>query len=138
LIVCGDSNTGVHLAAKGKRDLIKERFWRKVLERFVASGKSRNKFCAEEGLSTDLFVYWSKVIPERDAEAAASEEAAVVETVPEVFVPIAVADNSNEQIGGQRRAVAEIVFAGGSIFLFNGVDSTVLTSLFMALREAAQ
>jgi hypothetical protein len=124
------------LPGKGNRDLAKEFFWRKALERFAASGKGRAKFCAEEGLSADLLVYWTKAIHERDT-AVAGKKLAPSQITPEAFVPITVTDHSNHQSDKQHRAVAEVVFADGSVFLFKGVDSAMLKALFQALRETA-
>jgi hypothetical protein len=124
------------LAGKGKRDLDKEQFWRKALERFTASGKTRAKFCAEEGLSADLLVYWTKAIHERDT-AVAERKTAPSQITPDTFVPITVTDHSNHQSAERQRAVAEVVFAGGSVFLFKGVDSAMLKALFQALMEIA-
>jgi len=66
----------------GKRDLVKERFWRKAIERFRASGKTRSKFCADESLSVDMLVYWGKVISDRDAELATEDSALALELMP--------------------------------------------------------
>ncbi len=117
---------------KGKRDLVKERFWRKAIERYRVSGKTRAKFCADESLSVDMLVYWGKVISERDAELACKDSAVVA---PKLFVPITVADQNSSQGETRQKAIAEIVLSSGSIFLFNGVDSVLLKALFQALRE---
>ncbi|CAN5140462.1 hypothetical protein BH10CYA1_BH10CYA1_58560 [soil metagenome] len=116
---------------KGKRDLVKERFWRKAIERYRASGKTRSKFCTDESLSADMLVYWSKVISERDAELI-SEDSVIA---PKFFVPVTVADQDCPQSGTHQKAIAEIVLSSGSIFLFKGVDSVLLKALFQALRE---
>jgi hypothetical protein len=130
---CCDSNTVCNLPRKGKRDLVKERFWRKALERFRSSGKTRAKFCADEGLNGDTLVYWSRVISERDAELVDETSDAALG----VFVPIAVTDHGNQQNGGHQKAIAQVVFSEGSIFLFNGIDCAMLKALFQALRETA-
>ncbi len=116
---------------KGKRDLVKERFWRKAIERFRASGKTRSKFCADESLSVDMLVYWGKVISARDAELVTEDSV----LAPKFFVPITVADQDSPQSETHQKAVAEIVLSSGSIFLFKGVDSVLLKALFQALRE---
>lgn len=116
---------------KGKRDLVKERFWRKAIERFRASGKTRSKFCADESLSVDMLVYWGKVISARDAELVTEDSV----LAPKFFVPITVADQDSPQNGTHQKAIAEIVLSSGSIFLFKGVDSVLLKALFQALRE---
>ena len=110
---------------------MKERFWRKAIERFRASGKTRSKFCADESLSVDMLVYWTKVISERDAELVTEDS----KFAPKFFVPITVADEDSSQGGTHQKAIAEIVLSSGSIFLFKGVDSVLLKALFQALRE---
>ncbi len=80
-----------------------------------------------------MLVYWTKVIQERDAALVHDTS----EIRSEVFVPIAVTDHGNQQIGGQHKAIAEVVFSGGSILLFKGVDSAMLKALLQALRETA-
>jgi hypothetical protein len=79
-----------------------------------------------------MLVYWTKVVSARDEELV--EETS--EIAAEVFVPIAITDRGNQQNGGYPRAMAQVVFSEGSIFLFQGVDCAMLKALFQALREA--
>jgi hypothetical protein len=111
---------------------VKERFWRKAIERFRSSGKTRSEFCADESLRVDMLVYWSKVISERDGELVTEDSV----LAPKFFVPITVADHDSPQSRTHQQAIAEIVFSSGSILLFKGVDSVLLKALFQALRES--
>jgi hypothetical protein len=52
------------------RDPAKEHRWRQILRDWKVSGKSRNQFCRERGLSTNTFDYWRREIAQRDAEPA--------------------------------------------------------------------
>lgn len=118
---------------QGKRDLAKERYWRKALARFATSGKTRAEFCAAEALATHAFDYWQRVILERDAEPQGNDPSH--ETESTTFVPIVVAEHAARS-NVRQLAAAEIVFAGGSVFLFSGIDSATLVALFRALRES--
>ena len=63
--------------AKHQRDPAKEAYWRKVLQRFSASGLSVREFCKREQLTESAFYAWRRTIGERD-EAGNS---------PPAFVP---------------------------------------------------
>lgn len=55
--------------ANVRRDLVKERRWRGVLRRRLASGLSVRAFCRREGLCEPSFYAWRRTIGERDARA---------------------------------------------------------------------
>jgi hypothetical protein len=122
------------LPVRGKRDLAKEKFWRKALERFAASGKSRPQFCADEGLAVHAFDYWNRVILDRNAQQQAEDSSGRPD--PVTFLPVLIPEErSNRQASGSQQPVAEIVFAGGSVLLFNGIGSAMLRDLLRAVRE---
>jgi hypothetical protein len=125
--------------AKGKRDLAREQYWREILARFSDSGKTRAQFCKDEGHKVDLFCYWTKVIPQRDAELKQAR-ASVKKKAPAAFVPVTVTDDICRPIQetNKRQAVAQINFSGGSVLLFENVDFALLKSLLQALKETAQ
>jgi hypothetical protein len=51
-----------------QRDPAKEPFWRHAFQDWKASGKTRNPFCVDRGLSRHAFDYWRSEIAKRDAE----------------------------------------------------------------------
>ena len=73
--------------AKGqKRDLKRETYWRKTLERFGKSGLSVRGFCEREKLSEPSFYHWRRVLQQRDEEQRCDGPA---------FVPVVVRDESS-------------------------------------------
>ena len=42
------------------RDVVKERFWRGVIQRLEASGLGTRRFCEREGLSEDRLYWWRR------------------------------------------------------------------------------
>ena len=120
----------------GKRDLAKEQFWRRALARFATSGKTRAKFCDDEGLSSHVFKYWDEVILERDAERHA-QQARAVEFSTEAFIPVFVAEKSANEPPDHSKPVVEFVFTGGHALVFKSVDLATLKMLLLAIRETA-
>jgi hypothetical protein len=70
------------------RDPAKEHRWRQILRDWNASGKSRNQFCRERGLSTHTFDYWRREIAQRDAERAPAPTSTPVKSPPAPATPI--------------------------------------------------
>jgi len=56
---------------KGKRDLSKERHWRRMVRRWRSSGLSVRDFCDWQALSEPCFYAWRRELAKRDREAAA-------------------------------------------------------------------
>jgi transposase len=54
---------------RSQRDPAKEPFWRQAFQDWQASGKTRNPFCADRGLSRHAFDYWRSEIAKRDTES---------------------------------------------------------------------
>jgi hypothetical protein len=52
------------------RDAAKERFWRRMVRRWQASGLSVRAYCAQHRLSQPAFYAWRRTLAQRDAEAA--------------------------------------------------------------------
>lgn len=116
---------------QGKRDQEKEAFWRKAITRFGASGISPPKFCEREGLKEANFRYWRETILKRDAENASKNR--VVKVTPEQsFVPIA---TPNRLASTPEKLVAELIFSGGSLLFFHGIDQETLRLLVRTMRE---
>lgn len=70
--------------ANSRRDLAKERRWRELVERQLASGLSARAFCRREGLSEASFYAWRRTLDERDGQRGASAKSCPA------FVPVAV------------------------------------------------
>lgn len=124
------------MRGRSKRDPVKEQFWRKALARFATSGLTAAQFCQREGLSRDLLRYWDEVIAERDKERRL-EERQRVQGTDQTFLPVTVSSQKGHDRlpGTQQMAVAEIVFSGGSVFIFNGITADTLRVLCLAMRE---
>jgi hypothetical protein len=71
---------------KGERDPIKERYWRKVLADWHASGMFAKEFCIKNNIHYNNFVNWRKRLPER--EPGVADEREPLETV--CFAPVRV------------------------------------------------
>ena len=65
-----------------QRDEGKERFWRRVLQRWRRSGLTVRDFCSAQALAEASFYAWRRTIAERDQQATAG--------IPPVFVPLRV------------------------------------------------
>jgi hypothetical protein len=48
------------------RDLTKERYWRRVIRQFEASGLGVRRFCQREGLSEHRLHWWRRTLRQRD------------------------------------------------------------------------
>lgn len=120
------------MRGSSRRDQQKEQFWRKALARFGRSGLSPGTFCKQEGLNPDLLRYWKETIARRDTESQ-DVEAVHVKVADATFVPVVV--SSDRRPGTQQMPVAEIIFAGGSVFLFNGITADTVRALWLALRS---
>ena len=48
------------------RDASKERYWRRVIRRFEASGLGVRRFCEREGLSEHRLYWWRRKLRQRD------------------------------------------------------------------------
>jgi len=60
MVVGGDVGMAI-----GGRDLTKEKYWQEIIERQRRSGKNQSQFCKDEGLASDKFSYWNKVLNKR-------------------------------------------------------------------------
>src|SRR6516165_5990369 len=55
-------------------DAVKERKWRRVLERWRRSGLSIRAFCGAEGIGEHLFYWWRRELARRDQHKAAAHK----------------------------------------------------------------
>jgi hypothetical protein len=106
-------DAGVRMPKKGERDPIKERYWRKVLADWRASGMFAKEYCIKHNVHYNNFVNWRKRIPERDAEFANEQES--LDTV--CFAPVRV---SNSEAATDRVA-CEISLIAMEVALPNGI-----------------
>lgn len=81
------------------RDLGKERFWRRQVNRWQASGQTIRDWCRREGLAEHNFHAWRRTLAERDRERTTARRPSAA------FVSVEVVDGTAQPI--------EIVLAGG-------------------------
>jgi hypothetical protein len=55
------------------RDAAKERYWRRLIRRHVASGLGSRRFCAQEGVPEHQFHWWRRTLRDRDRRAAGGQ-----------------------------------------------------------------
>lgn len=99
---------------KGERDPFKERYWRKALADWEASGLSAKRFCDENDVHYTGFMNWKKRLAQRDAEMV--REVDVSETVD--FTPVRVVGNESlhESSMVEKHATAlEVVLPNGIV-----------------------
>lgn len=102
-----------------QRELAKEKFWRKTIRAFAASGQSVRAFCRARQLSEPSFYAWRRTLARRDAATPAAPG----------FVPVRLADAMSVPM--------EIVLAGGrSIRLRPPVGRAALVEIVAALESA--
>lgn len=112
-----------------KHNPSREAFWRNALARFAASGMSDTQFCIQEGFYQPTFDYWKSVMLEQDGALPSTSG-----KPRQTFLPLVVSDGRSAD-RAERKPVAEILFAGGSILVFDGIDVKTVVSLLKAVRE---
>ena len=75
----------------GSRDLKKEEYWQEIIGRQRQSGKNQSQFCMDEGLASDKFSYWKKVLNKRYKAKKPTQLLDNKINIP--FVPLTVQDN---------------------------------------------
>jgi transposase-like protein len=133
------------MARQGKRDLSKERFWRRMvgLWRRCRPVTVRD-FCAEHGLSEPSFYSWRRTLAQRDGKIPAtprqlgerSEHATQRKDRPQdeqpAFVPLTVLPSPSDLPA----APLELVLPSGHILrLPPGFDAATLSRLLVVLQE---
>jgi hypothetical protein len=122
----------------GKRDAAKEMFWRRTLARYVTSGLTIAEFCKKEGLERHTFYHWRETIPERDATREQAKSLPDGKTDDRCFVPVTIRSNSASADPIHRQVVAELIFSGGSVLVFDGIGADTLRTLVQSLAEGTQ
>jgi hypothetical protein len=132
----------------GKRNPEKERFWRDKIERQRTSGLSQSEFCTREGVNSGTFNCWIHILERRDEEAreaavaakrAASKKkwrAKSKRKKEPLFVAVGPPSNGNNLQLPNNKA-AEIVFPGGRIIIFVGMEIALVQAIIQALKEEA-
>ena len=105
------------------RDRGKERFWRRVVRQWRASGLSIRDFCREEGLPEGNFYAWRRILAQRDAEKP-------------VFVPVqVVAEPSMPTRPDEVAAALEVILVcGRRLRVGPGFDAATLQRLLPLLE----
>ena len=103
------------MAAK-RRDLQRERSWRRVMSDFRASGLGVRDYCLRHGLVESSFHYWRRELDRRATETAAP-----------AFVPVTVVS----------AATIEVRCPSGHVVSLPSADRDTLRHLFAALVPEA-
>jgi len=122
----------------GRRDLAKANFWRQIITRQKASGKSQKKFCKDEDLNHHSFQSWQQILKRRDAEdrRPQSKKKAAPNEAQEPFVRIIVPEaHEASESNSVDDLVAEIECDGLKIRIFRGIDSESIHAIFNAVQE---
>jgi len=99
---------------KGERDPFKERYWRKALADWQASGLSAKRFCDENDVHYTGFMNWRKKLAQRDAEMVREVESS--DTVG--FAPVRVVGNessSENSMVAKHATALEVVLPNGIV-----------------------
>jgi transposase len=109
------------LSAK-QRDAGKERFWRRLVRQWQASGLSVRAFCAREGLTEPSFYAWRRALTERDTQPG--------------FVPVRVAAEGNAAGSDDAARALELHLPLGRVLRIGmGFDAATLRRLLALLEE---
>lgn len=111
------------------RDPGKERFWRRMIQRWRRSGMSARAFCEDQGLSEPSLYAWQRTLRQRDAQATR-------------FVPVQVLAGDGDETSpaatdaGAALAALELIVAGGRrLRIGAGFDESTLRRLLALLEE---
>lgn len=108
--------------AKHKRDLKRERVWRRHIAGQQRSGQTVRAYCEAHRLRETSFYFWRTEIAKRDAEAKAAP----------AFVPVAVIDTP-----AHPDAPIDVRLAGGHrLRVRAGCDRALLADVIRLLRDA--
>ena len=112
--------------ANRERDVAKERRWRELLKRQVASGLSVREFCRRESLTESAFYAWRRTVAERDGESPRPRKS------PPAFVPAVMTSEP------RRETAITIELAGGRVLrLPETITADWLAELATALEARA-
>ena len=110
--------------AKHKRDLKRERTWRRHIADQPGSGHTVRAYCETHRLRETSFYFWRAEIAKRDREAETQAAPA--------FVPVAVIDTP-----APRDTPIDVCLAGGHrVRVRSGCDRALLADVIRLLRDA--
>lgn len=69
-------STSLQHGRVGRRDGVKEQYWREMLARQAASSQSVREFCSQQGLKENSLYAWRQTIRQRDGTAKRTQKAA--------------------------------------------------------------
>ena len=123
------------MAQRSARDLVKERFWRRILRlwRQMRPASVRG-FCAEQGVTEALFYAWRRTIAERDRQRRNSSRSPVRRQAngQPLFVPVAVPPSAS----ASPAAALELVLGSGHLVRVPaGFGAAALRQLLAVLEE---
>jgi hypothetical protein len=111
--------------ARHKRDLNRERMWRRHIAEQRGSGQTIRAYCESHRLRETSFYFWRSEIAKRDREAAAGSKAAPA------FVPVAVIDTPVPH-----DTPIDVRLAGGHrVRVRSGCDRVLLADVIRLLRD---
>lgn len=116
----------------GKRDLSKERFWRRKLREWQCSGMKIRQFCAKHGLAEHNFYSWRKVLAERFEQTNTKPTFVPVHVQPEVAVQL------NESTVSSKGSIEVILKSNYRLRVEPGFDSATLLHLLHLLEGVQQ
>jgi hypothetical protein len=114
---------------------VRESYWRRMMDRFEASGLDKYKFCEGEGIRPQAFSWWRGELERRDWKNGAGSRP--VEQIIAPFVPLTVSEPTRTKQSSDRgpRPIAEIDILTGTVRIFDSADSHSIAVLLRALKE---
>lgn len=119
---------------KPKRDVRKERFWRKNLALLAESGLTQAEFCRRHGLNQCSLSWWKREIVDRDRQRSRN----CARTNPSPFVPILTGAETVALSSDEDSPVAEIDLERRTVRIFKGAGVETLRAIVSVLREISQ
>lgn len=124
--------------ANRKRDVAKERAWRRWISRQRKSGLSVRAFCAREQLSEPSFHAWRRTLAERQADRQPTRTTRKKRNVPPAFVSLTTPAPPRADLF-QPAAAVELVHRDGHVLrIAAGCDRGTLLTVLSALATEDQ
>ena len=120
--------------ARWRRDLAKERHWRRHVARWHNSGLSNRAYCRNEALSEPSFHAWRRVLHQRQEERPAAPAGGAAQrrptAAPAAFVPVRLVEPANTG------SALEIVVRGGRVVrVAAGFSADTLRAVLAVVEE---
>ena len=112
---------------KGESDPVKEKFWRRQISDFAASGMTLRDFCRSRGLSDKNFSNWRKRLSLKDAAAREAEDSSLD------FAEVKMVEQPGVENGTQLSSAIsmEVVVRNGVVLrVAEGCSTKLLSSVF--------